>query len=289
MGNKNSNQIVQKRAGTLEQFKEDVYNANQILKTYKDSSGKIIKLTLDITNFDLVKETTLWKLFVRVYVSLVNPIEERDKNSCGSNSGCNANSNDHIIHTGDEGNAMGNVDLNDRNNNNNNNNNQSNSNNNSLRNSIDKSNVQNILKYGQFYQFMMAVQEIIESGETSMKNNNKSKLKKQVSKSSVTPGGDYDEDDEFSIPINDIYKRASWQIEDSRECPICFEDDQLSVVPCGHAFCSDCINQWRSRNNTCPMCRTLGDDQDEMDFVLVEEAQPEEISTYFQTILKDTR
>ena len=43
-------------------------------------------------------------------------------------------------------------------------------------------------------------------------------------------------------------------------CSICLESfDNIFLTRCGHKFCFDCINQWRSANSsttcTCPMCR----------------------------------
>jgi hypothetical protein len=41
-------------------------------------------------------------------------------------------------------------------------------------------------------------------------------------------------------------------------CPICLETlkRKVSLVPCSHKFCVRCIDQWQSRNNSCPVCRT---------------------------------
>lgn len=43
-------------------------------------------------------------------------------------------------------------------------------------------------------------------------------------------------------------------------CQICFEDKELVKGPyecdTNHFFCQECINQWNSRQNTCPICRS---------------------------------
>jgi ankyrin repeat protein len=43
------------------------------------------------------------------------------------------------------------------------------------------------------------------------------------------------------------------------DCPICTErigeDTGCTILPCGHFFCTACINQWLPRNNSCPTCR----------------------------------
>ena len=48
----------------------------------------------------------------------------------------------------------------------------------------------------------------------------------------------------------------------SNQCPVCFEDLQelppginVLATPCGHLFCSVCLNQHLANSNTCPTCR----------------------------------
>lgn len=45
----------------------------------------------------------------------------------------------------------------------------------------------------------------------------------------------------------------------NRECSICFEANNLEQhvlrLPCAHIFHCDCIKQWLSTSNTCPVCR----------------------------------
>ncbi|KAK1584909.1 uncharacterized protein LY79DRAFT_559752 [Colletotrichum navitas] len=47
---------------------------------------------------------------------------------------------------------------------------------------------------------------------------------------------------------------------DARPCPVCLDDFAAGTVaarlPCGHVFCSACIEHWVSNHAfTCPMCR----------------------------------
>ncbi len=64
----------------------------------------------------------------------------------------------------------------------------------------------------------------------------------------------------------------------SDECPICCDNlnkNILITTCCRHAFCRDCLNQWRVRNNTCPCCRAYisadeNDPQAPMDVELYE-------------------
>lgn len=43
------------------------------------------------------------------------------------------------------------------------------------------------------------------------------------------------------------------------ECPICIDDivtnDEISKLPCGHYFHSDCIYTWVLEKNVCPLCK----------------------------------
>jgi hypothetical protein len=46
------------------------------------------------------------------------------------------------------------------------------------------------------------------------------------------------------------------------ECPICFEffeeldeDLLLCTLKCGHSYHKKCVNDWLSKDNTCPNCR----------------------------------
>ena len=41
------------------------------------------------------------------------------------------------------------------------------------------------------------------------------------------------------------------------DCPICINNikNPLRLDKCGHEFCTDCINTWMYRKNSCPNCR----------------------------------
>jgi hypothetical protein len=40
-------------------------------------------------------------------------------------------------------------------------------------------------------------------------------------------------------------------------CPICMENVKHYVrLPCSHQCCSPCLEKWKSRSCTCPVCRT---------------------------------
>ena len=52
------------------------------------------------------------------------------------------------------------------------------------------------------------------------------------------------------------------QLLSATACPVC-QDPMLAarVLPCGHAFCADCIARWFRERSTCPSCRASCDEQ----------------------------
>ena len=48
--------------------------------------------------------------------------------------------------------------------------------------------------------------------------------------------------------------------EDTFECTICIteieEGDRVGILPCSHLFHADCLQQWITRKNACPLCQT---------------------------------
>ena len=57
-------------------------------------------------------------------------------------------------------------------------------------------------------------------------------------------------------------------------CSICFDRTIERVLSCYHAFCQPCIDDWRTRSQTCPMCR-----QDENERGSFELLNPVSVST----------
>ncbi|KAK4302261.1 hypothetical protein Pmani_025637 [Petrolisthes manimaculis] len=51
--------------------------------------------------------------------------------------------------------------------------------------------------------------------------------------------------------------RFQGEVDEELLCPICSEvlEDPLQAPSCEHAFCSGCINEWLSRQQTCPVDR----------------------------------
>ena len=40
-------------------------------------------------------------------------------------------------------------------------------------------------------------------------------------------------------------------------CSICFDDlkEKATIMPCGHLFNKECLHEWLSQHNQCPVCR----------------------------------
>ena len=55
---------------------------------------------------------------------------------------------------------------------------------------------------------------------------------------------------------------AAADSEDSRVCSICLSADVEIALPCLHAFCSACIEDWHTHDQSCPLCRTRADVND---------------------------
>ena len=48
------------------------------------------------------------------------------------------------------------------------------------------------------------------------------------------------------------YKR-----KETIECPVCYEDDNVKKLSCGHTICRKCSKSWLKTCKTCPMCRSV--------------------------------
>ncbi|KAG8176663.1 hypothetical protein JTE90_029310 [Oedothorax gibbosus] len=58
-------------------------------------------------------------------------------------------------------------------------------------------------------------------------------------------------------------KVTSEPLSDTDECIICMERKPEVTLPCAHAYCLFCIEQWNVSNKTCPMCRETVENTDD--------------------------
>ena len=40
------------------------------------------------------------------------------------------------------------------------------------------------------------------------------------------------------------------------ECPVCYEEQEMGELRCGHKLCDGCRHKWFQTSPTCPVCRT---------------------------------
>jgi hypothetical protein len=80
---------------------------------------------------------------------------------------------------------------------------------------------------------------------------------------------------------------------DNKECAICLEEignTNSCVTPCGHKFCFNCMVKALKQKDTCPMCRTALQEDDEstpVEFVLG--TWDDYVSRYNEDIIEDIR
>eukprot|EP00026_Physarum_polycephalum_P016185 Phypoly_transcript_17042.p1 GENE.Phypoly_transcript_17042~~Phypoly_transcript_17042.p1 ORF type:complete len:222 (+),score=31.73 Phypoly_transcript_17042:96-761(+) len=89
---------------------------------------------------------------------------------------------------------------------------------------------------------------------------------------------------DFSTPgaPDDPQPSSSGQNEASeKECTICMEREATLVLPCCHSFCEQCIKLWRSKSETCPVCRVTMEGQTEDCFVLTNPPTTSEVKSFF--------
>ena len=72
--------------------------------------------------------------------------------------------------------------------------------------------------------------------------------------------------DIIQVQINNIILVGNWSWNHyNQECAICLTEldeskediENISIGTCLHAFHKKCLNTWLSRNNKCPICKTV--------------------------------
>ena len=63
------------------------------------------------------------------------------------------------------------------------------------------------------------------------------------------------------VPVRMGYPASIFvdEVEPTHMCPVCSDvvDDAISACAEGHNFCKQCIMEWQSMNDTCPICREV--------------------------------
>ena len=48
-----------------------------------------------------------------------------------------------------------------------------------------------------------------------------------------------------------------YKVKETSECPVCYEDENVKKLSCGHTICRKCSKTWLKVFKTCPLCRTI--------------------------------
>jgi len=59
-------------------------------------------------------------------------------------------------------------------------------------------------------------------------------------------------------------------------CQICFERQIETLLPCFHAYCARCIDDWRAKDDTCPMCRAVKDERGSFNILMEQDDKVKE-------------
>ena len=59
--------------------------------------------------------------------------------------------------------------------------------------------------------------------------------------------------------------------DDLNLCCICFENNVETLLPCFHSYCYRCIDDWKLRDPTCPMCRQRNSNSSQDAFNFIDE------------------
>ena len=65
--------------------------------------------------------------------------------------------------------------------------------------------------------------------------------------------------DALKFACEELLKKRSDLFKTLEQCSICYQPMLKGIntclLPCGHCFHLPCIQKWRKRVNTCPLCR----------------------------------
>ncbi|CAL1298068.1 unnamed protein product [Larinioides sclopetarius] len=104
-------------------------------------------------------------------------------------------------------------------------------------------------------QFLHAYNMIIYHSSCIQKGNESSSEVRNDECSAVRPIS-------TSMLLNKIMNETDIKA-DTEECIICMERKPEVTLPCAHAYCLFCIEQWNVSNKTCPVCRAAMENTDD--------------------------
>ncbi|XP_055926232.1 RING finger protein 141-like isoform X2 [Argiope bruennichi] len=104
-------------------------------------------------------------------------------------------------------------------------------------------------------QFLLAYNMIIYHSSCIQKGDESSSEARNNECSAVRPIS-------TSMLLNKIINETDIET-DTEECIICMERKPEITLPCAHAYCLFCIEQWNVSNKTCPVCRAAMESTDD--------------------------
>ena len=74
--------------------------------------------------------------------------------------------------------------------------------------------------------------------------------------------------------------------DDCRTCSICLSHSVELALPCLHAFCSACIEDWHRHDRSCPLCRHASNVQGSSDVWVMDSGSEAELREQIQQIAR---
>jgi hypothetical protein len=74
--------------------------------------------------------------------------------------------------------------------------------------------------------------------------------------------------------------------DDCRTCSICLSHSVELALPCLHAFCSACIEDWHRHDRSCPLCRHASNVQGNSDVWVMDSGSEAELREQIQQIAR---
>jgi len=59
----------------------------------------------------------------------------------------------------------------------------------------------------------------------------------------------------FGGDQKDLCEKKTLDSNDLNICCICLDKEIDTILGCFHGYCQECIDEWRERDETCPLCR----------------------------------
>jgi len=78
---------------------------------------------------------------------------------------------------------------------------------------------------------------------------------------------------------------APQDLYDDDECIICMERKSQILLSCTHSFCEECLDNWKEKSDTCPMCRSLTPQQEDGWLIMKQTDPNRDIASYCAELL----